>query len=599
MRFKKLINLPVIISILFSALSLNLMASTNLQLDSFEVFEVTGDIDGVEDEVFYFKAKQKILLIASEITIPIPFSDSSSFIVTSDGSIVEWLSEIPESLLAPVDMEILSGDFNGDGLLDLFYKTNVTSYGSMIAYGGPAKLPNAISTFETLEGYDTHGNSIVVKDINQDGKDDLQVLIGDNQSVVAYANANGTFNSTRGGLDAGVTVSGAIAGEFEVGKDGSANYTIPIAVPIGGAGMQPKLAFSYTSGAGNGYLGMGWSVTQTSSIANCASTFIDDGYVQGDQHLCLDGQRMIETDPDTYYLANTNFSKIEKINNRNAYVVYYKSGEIAYFGDYDGNTPNANDVGAGALKLAKVEDRAGNSREYTYWYDAASNEHYLDSISYPGGIVDFQYESGRLDTMESWRNGLRSSISKRLERVETRVDGSIFRSYDLEYSTSSIGNRSQLERISECGADRSCLSPTIFDWSELTDTSFIASTDTDIVLSTAYKDRPHFVDINGDGFTDLFLAADHQYKVRFNKGDGTFEQPVSVPNLSNGFYWEHTFPMDINADGKVEIMVPHETGLRVIEYNDGAFTHRKLAATNYGHDPSLGYMGFGAGFLNY
>jgi len=41
---------------------------------------------------------------------------------------------------------------------------------------------------------------------------------------------------------------------------GSANYTVPIAVPPGTAGMQSQLALTYSSGAGNGWAGFGWNL---------------------------------------------------------------------------------------------------------------------------------------------------------------------------------------------------------------------------------------------------------------------------------------------------------------------------------------------------
>ncbi len=50
---------------------------------------------------------------------------------------------------------------------------------------------------------------------------------------------------------------GSVAGELSVDPSGTANYRVPIAVPPGVAGMQPDLAFLYSSRAGNGLLGVG------------------------------------------------------------------------------------------------------------------------------------------------------------------------------------------------------------------------------------------------------------------------------------------------------------------------------------------------------
>src|SRR5689334_3236903 len=57
-----------------------------------------------------------------------------------------------------------------------------------------------------------------------------------------------------------------LPGRGGVGADGQFQYELPIDVPPGRDGMAPSLALHYSSGAGNGALGVGWSLSGLSSI---------------------------------------------------------------------------------------------------------------------------------------------------------------------------------------------------------------------------------------------------------------------------------------------------------------------------------------------
>lgn len=70
--------------------------------------------------------------------------------------------------------------------------------------------------------------------------------------------------------DAGAQVAGFTPGEFSVDPTGAATYRIPLEVPPGAAGMQPELALLCHSRAGNGQLGVGWSVC--GRLARCRDT---------------------------------------------------------------------------------------------------------------------------------------------------------------------------------------------------------------------------------------------------------------------------------------------------------------------------------------
>jgi virulence plasmid B protein len=91
---------------------------------------------------------------------------------------------------------------------------------------------------------------------------------------------------------------GRTPGSFDVTSDGAATYTVPLWVPPGRAGMEPELSLVYHSRAGNGPLGVGWSLGGLSQIVRCAATLASDGSagpVRFDSHdrLSLDGDYLI------------------------------------------------------------------------------------------------------------------------------------------------------------------------------------------------------------------------------------------------------------------------------------------------------------------
>jgi RHS repeat-associated protein len=100
----------------------------------------------------------------------------------------------------------------------------------------------------------------------------------------------------------GTSSAGAMAGSFGVSDMGGAQYSIPISVPPGVAGMQPGISLSYSSTGGNGHVGVGWNIGGLSAITRCPKTIAIDGFRAGINYdkdpandaYCLDGQRLIQ-----------------------------------------------------------------------------------------------------------------------------------------------------------------------------------------------------------------------------------------------------------------------------------------------------------------
>src|SRR6266852_9250990 len=99
-------------------------------------------------------------------------------------------------------------------------------------------------------------------------------------------------------VQAQTTVAGFTPGSFRVTETEAAGYRSPIRVPPGIAGMEPSLALVYNSQAGNGLVGVGWSLEGLSAITRCRTTAAQDGVRGGINYdlndgYWLDGQRLM------------------------------------------------------------------------------------------------------------------------------------------------------------------------------------------------------------------------------------------------------------------------------------------------------------------
>ncbi len=112
--------------------------------------------------------------------------------------------------------------------------------------------------------------------------------------------------------EAATSPIGATPGSFSVDANGGANYSIPIQVPPGTAGMVPSLALTYNRQVQSGILGTGWSVSGLSIIQRCGRTIALDGVKGGvsydaNDRFCLDGQRLVAINGGAYGADGTEY----------------------------------------------------------------------------------------------------------------------------------------------------------------------------------------------------------------------------------------------------------------------------------------------------
>ncbi|WP_244888339.1 Ig-like domain-containing protein, partial [Janthinobacterium agaricidamnosum] len=385
---------------------------------------------------------------------------------------------------------------------------------------------------------------------------------------------------------------GKLRGTLDVASSGSAQYTIPITIPPGTAGMQPNLALKYDSSVGNGVMGMGWSISGISQITRCARDIAHDGAssaieLSAADRFCLDGQRLIVTNGLAYGAPNSeyrteidSFSKIVALgtlgNGPASFVVTLRNGVRLEYG----STPDSRLILFGhttpvVWSANKVSDPRGNYYTIIYALAGNSGQQLPSQVDYTGNLfqanapatynsVRFIYDQSRSDIETGYLAGAKVSNSFRLSNVQTYAGAMLVKDYRIAYDGSPLTARSRVLSITEC-ADTSitCLPPTTFNW-ESTPANFSGPVVEYPVLSAEFGELikgdyggEYWPDLNGDGRPEhcaVFRrtsAGGDEYVIEdllcsMSQPGSTTPVPVKVSQLLA--YSSYSF-IDANGDG--------------------------------------------------
>lgn len=306
----------------------------------------------------------------------------------------------------------------------------------------------------------------------------------------------------------------ATAGQFRVDESGSATYSIPLFTVAGTAGVVPQLSLNYSSQAGVGPLGKGWTIGGISGISRCRATreagdFISGGVV-GDgspapvnftatDRYCLDGQRLLPSLDNVGCTAvagmtaqnlRTEIQSFQRVcaytpNGGTSGVAFFtverKDGSISWYGDRDNNTSanrpdgyvNATAPGKEAFALSwaqtRFQDSTGNYIDFSYHENAngAVGEHLLHAVKYTGRtplpgqtapaqtpfaqvVFLYQTKAANLQSKGYVAGGIVSQ-AHRLYAVQSEEGASVLRYYQLNYATSASGSGlDTLTSVREC-----------------------------------------------------------------------------------------------------------------------------------------------------
>jgi hypothetical protein len=380
----------------------------------------------------------------------------------------------------------------------------------------------------------------------------------------------------------------SLPGQFSVSETGAATYAIPIEVPPGVAGMEPKLALVYNSQSGNGLYGVGWSLSGLSAITRCPQTMAQDGARGGvkydlNDRYCLDGQRLILVSGTEggngaeYRTERESFSKIvaytdpANTGGPAKFLVKTKAGltmEYGYTADSRIEAQGKSVVREWAVN--KISDSKENYMTFSYVDDSINGFYYPVEISYSGGGSGGQAENtvrlvyeGRQDAVLQYRAGSASRVIKRAAKIEVAHGGVVGSEYGLLYETDFPAQNSLLKSIFKC-VGVICFPPVSTTWIKELETSSgfaPASVYQTFVtpatgwFTTAMHNRVWLADINGDGLPDIVGIDSAGVHWQLNTGGGFSAEEIqpSIFNTSQGWFatsiHNRVWLADINGDG--------------------------------------------------
>ncbi|WP_433017977.1 polymorphic toxin type 17 domain-containing protein [Kribbella sp. CA-294648] len=386
-------------------------------------------------------------------------------------------------------------------------------------------------------------------------------------------------------------VTDSTRGEFSVSERGSANYSVPLRVVPGRGGFQPGLSLNYSSEAGDGQVGVGFSLGGLSKITRCAKNIGFDARSEGprfddDDRFCLDGLRL-KAVVGIYGANHTEYRTVPDTQRRvfslrpagtgaegpASFTVESPDGVKETFGT-DGSTTyvqvGGNQV-AVTWSVAQAVNRSGGLIRYNYQSRVGGGseiERWLSSIEYGGlGKLDrrvvFGYET-RPDPAFGFQYGIRREGLQRLRSVTMSIDAGGWkqaRQYKLVYQNLGSTKVSKLERITECGAvDTECRRPTLFKWS-LGGVGFDAGVEqlspTQSLVPSTEDSQLVSADLNGDGRTDLAWPEEDGWRYlraeSVTNGPGRYLRHVTAG--STGANTKVTgYPFDFDLDGRVDLL---------------------------------------------
>jgi RHS repeat-associated protein len=380
---------------------------------------------------------------------------------------------------------------------------------------------------------------------------------------------------------------------------GTGNFTVPIALPPGRNGFQPQLSLVYSTGNGNGYFGLGWSLS-IPAIARKTSHGVPryhdyDPNQRLDVFILSGAEDLVPVDDPsssgiTRYHPRTEglFALLEHHHggSNDYWEVQSKDGLVSRYGTLgkrgmDDPAAMAKDpLRKFAWKLTETQDPFDNRIEYTYGRDKGKrdghewDQPYLQQIRYAdytdqGQLkflvrVTFDYED-RIDEFSDYRAGFEIRTTKRCKaiNIEAHADQVLkVRRYSLDYQYDPCNGVSLLQQIEVAGYDDQNnsvqeLPPLSFAYTQFEPQKqkFLSITGADLPPASLAHPDYELADLTGDGLPDI-LEMNGTVRYWRNRGNGTFDLPRPMQDAPAGLTLADVGVqlVDADGDGRIDLL---------------------------------------------
>jgi RHS repeat-associated protein len=390
-----------------------------------------------------------------------------------------------------------------------------------------------------------------------------------NLSLVGSLNSsdNTVSSSARGSSGKSSIGIEETIGQLSVSLTGSAQYDIPIDVPLGINGIKPEISLSYNSQNGNGIAGYGWNIHGLSTISRIPSTKFHDNQIDAVDfdnldRFALDGKRLV-LKSGTYggngaEYETEDFSNIKIISYGVSsygaaygpayFVVNYPDGSVAHYGNSSDSLSRTN------YAITYWQNPQGVRISYEYYIEY--NTQYIHKIKYgnlttstPINEVRFlYYQTNRKE--QAYINGNSLNRHTTLWWIEVYSNSVKYKQYSFSYNTTNLGYY-RLNSFTERSGDLlQSHSPVTFNYSTTNSSVNYSGITTELTLANIEQRNSDAVslDLTGNGKMDFIVYPKTKdkfwifkdietgaYNFPYEVGSGVFEAifPTTFLNSQN------------------------------------------------------------------